>query len=319
MKAFLCILAGGLTLLALAGCGQKPPASFQGYIEGEFVYVGGPLGGQLTNLAVRRGAEVGAGQLLFELEAASEAAVEREAADRLAQAGSRLEDLRKGRRPSEIASIEAQLKSAQASLELSTLEWERQKKLKEGDVISSQEWDTARTRRETDQARVLSLQADLDTARLGARADQIKAAEEEVQAAKASLAKAQWARSQKRQAAPARARVHDTLYREGEYVTAGNPVVALLPPSNIKVRFFVPQALLSSLRPGARVLVGIDGVPAPIPATVDYISSSAEFTPPVIYSKENRSKLVFMVEARFAADAAPGLKPGQPVDVSLAR
>jgi HlyD family secretion protein len=317
MNLFFRNAGAGLVLLALAGCAPRTPPSFQGYIEGEFVYVGAPVGGLLTNLAVQRGAEVRGGQLLYELEGGAEAAAVREAEDRLTQAGARLENLKKGRRPTELAALEAQLKSAQASLNLSSLEWDRQVKLMEAKTISPQEFDAARIRREVDQARVNSLAADLETARLGARVDEIKAAEADVKASGAALDRAQWSLAQKRQPSPTNAWVQDTLYREGEFVAVGQPVVTLLPPANIKVRFFIPQDQLPSVQRGRKVRVRMDGAAAPLSATVSYVSPTAEFTPPVIYSKENRSKLVFMVEAVFPPDQARNLKPGQPVDVSL--
>jgi HlyD family secretion protein len=152
-------LAGWL----LAGCAPAPPDAFQGYIEGEYVYVAAPLGGQLTNLAVSRGVEVRAGQLLFQLEGEAEAAAVREAEQRAAQARARLENLRKGRRPSEIASLEAQLKAAEASLRLANLELERRLKLKESQVITPEELDTARSRRDADQEQAAALSADLET------------------------------------------------------------------------------------------------------------------------------------------------------------
>jgi HlyD family secretion protein len=168
-----------------------------------------------------------------------------------------------------------------------------------------------------EQARVTSLKADLETARLGGRADEIKAAEAEVGAARASLERAQWALRQKRQVAPANAWVQDTLYREGEFVGAASPVVSLLPPANIKVRFFVPEGQLATIQPGRTVEVSLDGRPGPLRAVVNYVSPQAEFTPPVIYSKESRAKLVFMVEAVFGPGESRELRPGQPAEVRL--
>jgi HlyD family secretion protein len=303
------------SLLLWAGCSPGPSGTWQGYIEGEFVYVAAPLGGTLANLAVIRGHEVKSGQLLFDLEREAEGAAAREAEQRLAQAKSRLENLTKGRRPTEIAALEAQLERAKANQRLSDLELERYSKLIQDKVVSPAELDLAKARRDADRAQVTSLAAELETARLGARADEIKAAEADVQALLAALAKARWAVAQKSQLAPTNAWVHDTLYRQGEYVAAGNPVVSLLPPENIKARFFVPQAQLASIRIGQPVSVHVDGAIAPLRATVNYIATQAEFTPPVIYSKENRAKLVFMVEAAFAAADARNLRPGQPVDV----
>jgi HlyD family secretion protein len=303
-------------LLLLGGCVPDPSRTWQGYVEGEFVHVAAPLSGTLTNLAVSRGLEVTSGQLLFELDREPEASARREAERRLTQAQAQLENLMKGRRPTEIAAQEAQLAKARANLHLSDLELERAGRLFDNQVIASAELDLARARREADRAQVESLAADLDTARLGARADEIRAAEAEVQALQATLARAQWALGQKTQSAPTNAWVHDTLYRPGEMVPAGSPVVSLLPPGNLKVRFFVPQSELASLPPGTRVTVRHDGASAPLPATVSYLSTQAEFTPPVIYSRENRAKLVFMVEAVFSAADARNLRPGQPVDVT---
>lgn len=297
------------------GCAPEPSGAWQGYIEGEFVYVGAPLGGTLSNLAVVRGQEVKTGQRLFDLEREAEGAVAREAEQRLAQGKARLENLTKGRRPTEIAALEAQWERARANLRLAELELERRSKLIQDKVVSPAELDLAKARRDADAAQVASLTAELETARLGARADEIKAAEADVQALEAALAKARWAVAQKCQVAPTNAWVQDTLYRPGEFVAAGNPVVSLLPPENLKVRFFVAQPQLASIQPGQPVSVRIDGVGTPLRATVNYIAPQAEFTPPVIYSQENRAKLVFMVEATFAPADARRLRPGQPVDV----
>jgi HlyD family secretion protein len=131
------------------------------------------------------------------------------------------------------------------------------------------------------------------------------------------LTRAEWDLSQKAQSAPRGGLVFDTLYREGEWVAAGRPVVSLLPPQNIKVRAFVPETRVAAIRPGDPVRVTVDGVKEPFLGKVSFISPRAEFTPPVIYSLESRSKLVFMVEAIFDPDTAAKLHPGQPVDVQF--
>ena len=114
------------------------------------------------------------------------------------------------------------------------------------------------------------------------------------------------------------ARVDDTLYRVGEWVAAGSPVVTLIEPSAVKLRFFVPEARLAQVAPGTRVQAVCDGCPAPIAATVRYVAREAEFTPPVIYSRGTREKLVFLVEAWPSAADAARLRPGLPVDVTVA-
>jgi HlyD family secretion protein len=121
--------------------------------------------------------------------------------------------------------------------------------------------------------------------------------------------------SQKSQTAPAAGLVFDTLYRPGEWVAAGRPVVALLPPENVKVRAFVAEARVGAIHPGDPVRVALDGVPRALPGKVSFISPQAEYTPPVIYSQESRGKLVFMVESVFDAAIAANLHLGQPVNV----
>lgn len=316
MKLFWNVILA-VSAVLFAGCAKNSPGSFQGYVEGEYVYVAAPLGGALTNLAVARGDSVKTGQLLFELDRQPEAASLDQAQKNLTQAQAQLEDLKKGWRPTEIESLAAQLERAQADLQLSAADFSRREKLGVSDVISKEELDQARAQNEANQARVKQLTADLETAKLGGRADVIRAAQAAAESQAAALTKAKWAFDQKQQVAPTNAVVHDTLYRAGEWVAAGNPVVVLLPPANLKVRFFVPQEKLPQIKTGQTVFVQCDGAAQPFKATVNYISTQAEYTPPVIYSRETRAELVFMIEATFSPAAAANLRPGQPVDVRL--
>jgi HlyD family secretion protein len=262
------ILTAGLWLAAVffAGCSPNSSNVFQGYVEGEYVYVASPLGGALTNLAVARGDSAKSGQLLFELERESESAAVQQAEKNLTQ--------------------------AKANLALSENELARRKQLRaDNGVISAEELDQAKSRRDSDAAQVES-QND-------------------------ALTKARWSFDQKQQFAPVNAFVQDTLYRQGEWVAAGNPVVVLLPPENLKVRFFVPQEMLPRIKTGENVSVTFDGATKNYSATVNYISTQAEFTPPVLYNRENRAKLIFMIEAKFSPADAAELRPGQPVDVKI--
>ena len=302
----------------LVTCNRPPSDRVQGYVEGEFVYVASPFAGQLEALSVRRGGQVRAGEALFALERVSEKAARDEAERRLSQALANVEDARKGKRPTEIDSLKAQLKQAQAALRLSSREVVRQEGLREvpGAAVEL-EVDRARSARDQDRQRVAQLEADLNTALLGSRTDQVIAAEAEVRAREAALARAEWEFAQKRQQAPKSGLVFDTLYREGEWVPAGRPVVVLLPPENIKVRAFVSERRVGAIHPGDDVQVGVDGVQRTFAGRVSYIAPRAEYTPPVIYSQESRDKLVFMIEVVFDPQSAVDLNPGQPVDVQL--
>jgi len=306
-----------LPLLLLAGCGNDHPDVLQGYVEGEFVYVAAPIGGQLEYLAVKSGQTVAEGEALFTLERSLEAAGVREAEKKVRQAGDRLADLTKGLRPTEIAALRAKLGQAQAGLDLAESEFRRRETLFQGQTISKEELDKARTDFQTSRERVRELRAELKTAGLGARTDEVKAAKAEFEGAEARLAQAQWSFDQKAQAAPGPALVFDLIYRKGEWVPAGRPVVCLLPPEGRKVRFFVPEPELGGLAVGQEVTISFDGTDQPVPARISYISPQAEFTPPVIYSSQSRAKLVFMIEAGTTPDQAARLHPGQPVDVRL--
>jgi HlyD family secretion protein len=310
------ILALALAVLvAFAGCARRGPAGWQGYVEGEFVYVASPIAGRLERLSVEKGARVAVGAPLFALDDVSESDARREAEDRLRSSRARLEDLRKGSRPSEVAALDAQFRRARAAAELSRLDLERQESLFRDGAISQSDYDHARLAHEEDERAADGLASDLETAQLGGRSDAIAAAGDDVRAAQAVVAAADWSVGQKAQSAPCAGLVFDTLYRVGEFVAAGNPVVALLPPGNIKVRFFVPEEGFGTLRAGGRVWVGLSGHDSPLEARVSYLSPQPEYTPPVLYNRDNRAKLVYMVEAEFPGGSGRDLHPGQPAFV----
>lgn len=309
---------GALALaLMLGSCQKEESGLIQGYVEGEFVYVASPRSGAIEKLSVQRGDRVEAGALLFTLEGDPELTARDEAMRRLAQAKATLEDAKKGRRPSEMESMTAQLEQSKAAASLSEKELARQEQLARSGATSKDEVDKARSNHDQNKQRVAQIEADLKTAQLGLRSDQIAAAEAEAHAREAALAKAEWDLAQKKQSAPKAGLISDTLYREGEWVAAGKPAVILLPPQNIKVRAFVPEAAVGSIRVGQGVKVLVDGVSEPFTGKVSFIAPQAEFTPPVIYSRESRSKLVFMIEVVFDSQVGEKLHPGQPVDVQI--
>ncbi|MBU0664494.1 MAG: HlyD family efflux transporter periplasmic adaptor subunit [Proteobacteria bacterium] len=304
-------------LFVVAGCTTDLQDSYQGYVEGEYQLISSPLAGQLKILSVSRGATVAAGVSLFTLEHQSEAAVLSEAEQAVQRAENKLADLGKGLRPSEIASVKARLAQAEAAVNLASREFKRREKLFQENTISREELDRARKEMESSQAVAAQLTAEVKTAGLGARADEILAARADVKAAGDRLEQARWRVEQKIQKAPEAGYVFDTFYVAGEFVPAGYPVVSILPPGNIKVRFFVPETVVGSLAAGRQISVAFDGAARNYQGTISYISPQAEYTPPVIYSRDARTKLVFMIEAQIAPDQAVELHPGQPVDVRL--
>ena len=306
-----------LSLLALlAGCDDRGAGEerwLQGYAEGEYLRLAAPEAGWVEGMAVRRGDRVPAGASLFTLESGRERAAVREAEAGLARARAELADLRLGKRPEEIARIEADRAEAGAALAYAEQDLRRQERLARMDAAAEARLDQARSAADERRARAAAAEAELAVARLPARADRIVAAGAGVAAAEAALAQACWRLARRTVRAPVAALVEDTVRRAGEWAPDGGVVVSLLPPGNVKVRFFVPEALLSGVRQGQRVAVRCDGCPDGMTATVRYIAPEAEFTPPVIYSVGSREKLVFLVEA--TPDPGSALHPGQPVDV----
>ena len=290
---------------------------FQGYIEGEFLYIAAPLAGNLITLAGQRGATVEKGTALFTLDPEPEATAVREAQARLHSAQARLDDLQKGQRPLEIQAILARNKQAEADLKLAELEQARYETLFRQKVIQKEILDNARATTQRNQARLEEITSQLQIAQLAAREDLISAAEAEVAIAKANLDKQQWWLTQKQVTAPQTGQVVDTFYYEGEWVPAGSPVLSLLPPERVKVRFFVPELLRATIQMGQPVRLNCDGCAPNLTATINYLAAQAEYTPPIIYSRESRAKLVYQVEATLAQDIAVKLHPGQPVAVQF--
>ena len=309
--------AAGLLSAVVAGCSGSSGRSYQGYVEGEFLYLASSQPGRLEHLAATRGQEVGQGTLLFTLEATEEKAAQQQAQEQLAAAEAQHADLETGRRAPEVAVVRAQLAQAQAAAQKSALQRERDEAQYRAGGISREQLEATLAQARSDAAHVSELESQLQVARLPGRAQQLKAQSRQVQAARAVLEQADWKVGEKSIAAPRAGLVYDTLFREGEWVAAGNPVVQMLPPENIKVRFFVPERVLGTLSVGARVSLHCDGCAAELPATVTYVSSQAEYTPPVIYSNETRSKLVYMIEAHPAPQDGAKLHPGQPLEVVL--
>lgn len=305
-----------IALVLLVGCERQSDDSWQGYIEGEYVLLASPYAGQLDRLYVRRGDAIEAGKPVFALEREAERAARLETEERLKSAQAKLENLQVPRRPPEIEALREQLRQAQAARELSRSQMLRQERLYKAGFIARSLYDEAKSALDRDNARVAEAQSQIKNAQLPlGREDERKGAERDVEAAKAALAQAAWRLDQKSVAAPVSGLVQDTFFVAGEWVPAGRPVASILPPANVKARFYVPEAALGNVSVGKAVEIRCDGCPAPIAAKITYVSTQAEYTPPVLYSKESRTKLRFLVEARFDHPESAKLKPGQPIDV----
>lgn len=306
---------------AAVALGLSSPATdggYQGYVEGEYVLVSPTVGGQLLRLSVVRGDRAVTGGPLFALDSIAETADRDRAAAQMQQANDRLADLGKGRRRPEVEVILAQKAQAQEQLRLAGIELDRQTRLLATGDTAKALFDQTSTAYNQAKSRIDELEAQLRVAlQPQGREDELRAAEADVAASEAALAEAQWRLDQKTVAAPAPGLVTNTFFRVGEMVAPGQPVVEILPAANIKVRFYVPQAALARVPVGAKVAVHCDGCAGALPATVRFASPQAEYTPPVLYNRENRDRLVFLIEA-WPTENAELLRPGQPVDVTPA-
>lgn len=320
IKFHVSFLLMSIVLILAAGCNKLDSGYFQGYVEGEYVYIASSGKGELEKLAVVKGQAVKRNALLFQLDPNPEALQIEEIHQRMQQARFKLADISKGSRPSELAGIKARLTRAQAALALAERDYHRRHKLYElgdSDTISEEELDRFQTEVNIRQTDLDAINAELKTANLGGRVDAVTAAEKEINVLAASLNTLEWQLGEKQVTAPSAGIIQDTIYRVGEFVPAGRPVITLLPPENLKIRFFVPQSLLPTIQPGTSVRVQLDGMESQVAAKISYISPEAEFTPPIIYSKESRTKLVFMVEAIPDIQAINRLRVGQPLEVYL--
>jgi HlyD family secretion protein len=311
-----------LLLLAAGGCvwwwSQRPPPAivWQGYAEADFVMVGPTQQGLLTAVFVARGEAVAIGALLLTQDETDDQAARDQAVQILAQAGKQLANLQAGGKPTEIQQAEDNLADAHATLVRIAADLVRGETLLPKGDATKQSVDQLRADDLSAQAKVEALEAALAQSRAPmGRDEEVQAQRKTVAAARAALDMADWRLEQRRVTAPADGRVADVLARPGETMAAGAPVVSLLPPGNIFVRFFVPERELSMVHAGDPVTLACDGCPADLSATISFISPQAEYTPPLIYSASSNSKLVFLIEARPAPDQAVKLNPGEPMEV----
>ena len=311
-KDVLCILS----LYGITACSSgESEGVYVGYVEAEYVYVAAPQPGWLTAAPVKQGDEITAGDILFELDKDQQRAMLAAAAARATEAEARIRDIETGARPEEIEALEAQLAEARSGLTLARAERDRWLPLVREGNASKARGDKVQADHNAAVARVKAAEEAITVAKLGGRDAAQQAVVAAAASAKAAHEEAEWVLSQRTVKAQNTGRIEDVFHREGEFVSAGAPVLSILPASALKVRFFLPQEDLPGVSLGSPVRIKADGLGAPIDANISYIAAEAEFTPPVIYSVGSREKLVFMAEARLNGES--GLRPGLPIDVTL--
>ena len=305
-----------VTVGALAWWAWGPQARgsrvLSGYVEGETLYLSSATAGTLSAVSVRRGQRVVAGQPLFVVDAGPLIGQRDQAAAALAAAQARAEDARKGQRPAELSVFDAERAAAQAQLRQAQADYNRIEPLVRRGIYAPARLDQARAARDTAAAQVREAERRRAAATLGAREDAVAAADAQVAQAEAALRESQSRVDQVSPKAPTAARVQEVFFQPGEWAAPNQPVVALIPDDRVRLRFFVPETEVAKYRVGGTVRFSCDGCKGG-PARIDYVSPRPEFTPPIIYSRDSRERMVFLVEARPANPRA--LNPGQPIDV----
>lgn len=307
------VAAAALAVLPflLAESGDR---AYQGWVEADTLFIGAESAGRLTALDVAEGEDVAAGAPLFRLDASSEEAAVAAARAALARSQAEL-DLAEAaqKRPEEIDVLRASEREATARLELAKQDLDRTRVLVERGTATQASLDTAIATEAANRASLDSVRSEITLANLPVRDEQLRQAREAVAAARADLASAEAALAKRSVAAPAAGSIETLYYRLGEVVPSGRPIVALLPPENVRIRFFVPETEIARLALGQAIRVACDAC-EPSDAKISFISGTTEYTPPEIYSLEERAKLVYRVEA-IPADPK-SFRPGLPVDVS---
>jgi len=263
-----------MALLLLGACEQKKDQPWLGYGEGDVAYISAPQPGWVTAMKVERGGMVHRGDLLFVLDSVREKAGAEQAVATLDEA-------------------HASLKQEIANLAYARISLDRQNRLARDNAGTPTQHDLAVSNYRQSEARIAQLRS-------------------QISQMEASLSSASYGLGQRNIVAQTEGRVQDIFFREGEYVAAAVPIVALLPPKNVFVRFFVPEPELPRIKIGGTVRITCDGCKA-IDAKVTFLAAREEYTQPVIFSQGNREKLMFKAEARLPQGL--DLHPGQPVEV----
>lgn len=314
------VLAGALVLLGVAAWWtfgrEEPDDSWLGYVEGETLYVAAPVSGRLYNRSVERGSVVAPGAPLFSLDPQSADAGVDQASAQVSVRSAEAADLAMARqRQAEIDVLRSARSAAEAAVVKARHDYDRIAALAGKGFASRSQLDAARAARDGAEAGLGEARAQIRAAELTAgRTEQIAAAQAGVASAEASLRAQRKVRADIAPMSPAKGVVEQTFFNPGEWVPANAPVVAVLPDDRRKLRFFVPENEVATIRVGQTVRFSCDDCGPPRDVRISFIAPRSEYTPPVIYSERARAKLVFMVEALLPPQAQP-LPLGLPVAV----
>lgn len=283
--------------IVLTGCESKnKERAFNGYIEGDYLYLAPAVSGRITKINVKEGDNIVKNTLVFQLDDTLAKANLASAKSNLASLKAELADISVGQRPEEIELIKAELAQAKSAFVLAKSNYERIKSLKDKNATSQREFDNAKAEFDRTNALVKQLEANLKVANLPARENQIKSLEAKIAAANSQIDALSWQLEQTALKASKDGLIEKLFFEVGEFVAAGQPIASLLPPQNLKARFFVPVDEISKIQVGQKVQISCKGCEN-FDAVVRQIASEPEYAPPIIYSENTQSSLIYRVEA----------------------
>lgn len=269
----------GLVFLSLTAC-KKEDNLFSGYVDADLVYLSADFGGRLTELAVLRGQLVPKDQFLFKLEQTSE----------LYRVD--MSELNK-------QSLQAQREQTLSQIHYNEVNYRRIVDMRKQNAASQNDLDAA--------------QRDLTVSK-----KQLADFDAKIKSSQVDTADKKWQVTRKENFATDRGIIFDTYYTRGEFVQAGYPVLSLITKNNIKAIFFVPEAQLNRIRLNQKINIKTNANENFATGRIFYISNIAEYTPPIIYSREERQRLVFRVEVKIETPDVEKIHLGQPVTLELA-
>jgi HlyD family secretion protein len=310
------ILLLSATLL-LAACSKNHQIELPGYINVRYIYLAGPVSGNLQTLRVERGHSVTAGQLLAKLDQEPEFSQLAEAEKSLESEQQILTDISKGSRETILLALMAKQRQGEANLLLAKQDLDRKRILYEKKVIAKAEFDNVTAAYESTRQQVEAAKADYNEAIQGARTNKLLSQKAIVDSKQATVDRLKWLLLQKEFYAPVNAFVFDNFYEQGEFIPSGKPILALVTANQVRVTFFLPEKYLSQIQLGSPVQFNCDSCEKLTTANISYISPRAEYTPPVIYSKDTREKLVYLIEAKMPDAIALSFHSGQPITVHV--
>lgn len=307
-----------MSVVAAVYPGINPPAPYlyDGYVEDDFVYASASASGRIETIMVAEGQAIQIGDLLFTLEDKQSKAALHTAEAQLAQARAELDNLQTGSREAETEVVRASLRQARVALDIARTRLARSDALFERGNIPQATVDDQRAAVDQAEAQVAQLQAELAVAELPARDAQRKAAEAAVEAAGAQVELAQSNLGDRKVFAPVTGKIDKVFYERGEVAAAGAPVISLLQSGSLTALFFVPQQERAELMPGETVTISCDGCPTGMTAQITRLASDPQYTPPILYTRDDRGRLVYRVEAEIRNPE--GVLPGQPITVDAA-